>query len=60
VFTGWVPFRALTVTHLPDDRGVYVVMQPAGAPRPVFLTETVGGPHKKRSLSRPTAELSAA
>lgn len=49
-FVGWKPFGALEALDLPPRPGVYVVIREHG-PRPVFLTESVGGLHKRQPLT---------
>lgn len=49
-FIGWRPFGAIEMRDLPPRPGVYVVVREPG-PRPSFLTESVGGPHKRQSLT---------
>lgn len=49
-FVGWRPFGVLEASDLPARRGVYVVIREPG-PRPTFLAESVGGPHKRQALT---------
>lgn len=49
-FVGWKPFGTLEARDLPPRHGVYVVIREP-ALRPVFLTESVGGPHKRQPLT---------
>ena len=49
-FLGWKPFGALEAGDLPPRHGVYVVVREAG-PRPHFLLDSVGGPHKRKALT---------
>jgi len=58
-FVGWKRFAEITKADLPPDPGVYVVTTTPGA-RPVFLAESVGGPHKRRPLTVPVVTLEAA
>jgi hypothetical protein len=58
-FVGWRPFGALEPRDLPPHHGVYVVVREL-RPRPIFLTETVGGAHKRQSLTVPIAVLDRA
>lgn len=49
-FVGWQRFGALEARELPPCHGVYVVVCEPG-PRPEFLIESVGGPHKGKALT---------
>lgn len=49
-FVGWKPFGALELRDLPPRHGVYVVVREPG-PRPEFLIDSVGGPHKRKALT---------
>ena len=59
-FTGWKTFGELTKNDLPRDRGVYVVMTSPTEDVPVFLSTTVAGTHKGKSLAVEPALLSSA
>jgi hypothetical protein len=49
-FVGWKAFNALEARDLPPRHGVYVLVREPG-PRPEFLMESVGGPHKRKPLT---------
>lgn len=57
-FEGWKRWRELDINDLPHRRGVYVVV--GDVDRPVFLAQSVGGPHKKAPLTVDTSILDAA
>lgn len=57
-FEGWLPWSGLTAKDLPHEHGVYVVIGDAQLPE--FLLESVGGPHKGRSLTTDIRTLNAA
>jgi hypothetical protein len=57
-FESWYSWEDLRHHDLPNVRGVYVVV---GNPsRPVFLDESVGGPHKRKALTVAVSTLEAA
>lgn len=49
-FQGWKPFGSIEKSDLPDKHGVYVVTREP-SDRPEFLVESVGGPHKRKTLT---------
>jgi len=49
-FVGWKPFGELEARDLPPHPGVYVVIREQDS-RPIFLTKSVGGPHKRQTLT---------
>lgn len=58
-FLGWKPFGKLSAGDLPPRHGVYVVVRKVG-PRPEFLRDSVGGPHKGKALTADVVMLERA